>query len=489
MENSIVVKRVLHRASSINAAKSRLSISCMSHNSSHSKPASSQQQMHHHEEKLNKQFDYFRREFMDAALASGVTVPLDMLEDATGRLFGFVQLKGPRYLLHIMDTEIDNGHLLRCSLSLLIVTINILRFKLPSGQSTSKDFPSQGWISSVAEGFSTWAAEAVDKIADSYAVTICIKLLKYTHVQAIQELTLNLLSQVVTISTEAADFMLQSPYVKDHDVNVGGGHRHGHHRKEDHHHGHHGKSIKHKLTGISRRPSFDKHPLNLLSQKLAPPSSAIASPAVKHRKSHVAVHSDHTPAKTPAPHTSHEISPNRQRTVSGSFTTPNPKPTAVPQSDSIAAATAVHASLTSTATTTQAHTHSHADVSCLSYLLSICATNRNRFALISSCAEIVIVMTASGDSNICEEVARTCAFPKQNFRAPAGAAHQQPSLPSTPPTIHKTASQGSMTGAIGLLRSKSKSALRSKSSTNTLPIQQKDPSAGTSTVPPPAGAM
>ena len=78
---------------------------------------------------LNEQFKYFRIEFMEAASASGVTVPLDLLEDNSGRLFSFMQTQtgqsGPKYVLSVMESNPESVHLMRCSLSLLIVTIHV----------------------------------------------------------------------------------------------------------------------------------------------------------------------------------------------------------------------------------------------------------------------------------------------------------------------------------------------------------------------------
>ena len=68
---------------------------------------------------------------MEAASSCGVTVPLDLLEDNSGRLFSFMQTQtgqcGPKYVLSVMENNPESIHLMRCSLSLLIVTIQVSR--------------------------------------------------------------------------------------------------------------------------------------------------------------------------------------------------------------------------------------------------------------------------------------------------------------------------------------------------------------------------
>ena len=84
--------------------------------------------------KLNDQFRYFRREFMEAASAQGVTMPLELVEDKSGRFFTFVNANGPRYLLQIIHSQPEASAIMRCAISLLIVTMAILRRKLPENR-------------------------------------------------------------------------------------------------------------------------------------------------------------------------------------------------------------------------------------------------------------------------------------------------------------------------------------------------------------------
>ena len=171
------------------------------------------------EEKLGEQFRYFRKEFLDAALSIGVPVPLDMVEDKAGRVYTFVHQKGPRYLFQIMHGNPDSAHLLRCSLSLLIVTISILRGKLPESTAVSgMDRSTHQWLNMLTENVSSWALDSLTSIADGSAVAICTNLLRHSHSQTIQELILNLLAQLVNITEEAANQMLLYPTITSSDT-------------------------------------------------------------------------------------------------------------------------------------------------------------------------------------------------------------------------------------------------------------------------------
>lgn len=158
--------------------------------------------------KLAEQFRYFRQEFIDCATHSGVTVPLDILEDNTGRIFNFVKHNGPKYMFQIMQSNLDHTHLLRCSLSLLIITMTILRRRLPITAGGCKPL---GWMMTMIDKINDWATESVNHIAGGVAVSVLINMLIYTHVPSIQELALSLLSILVTLSEEAAMQMFELP--------------------------------------------------------------------------------------------------------------------------------------------------------------------------------------------------------------------------------------------------------------------------------------
>jgi hypothetical protein len=272
------------------------------------------------EEKLGEQFRYFRKEFLDAALTIGVPVPLDMVEDKAGRVYTFVQQKGPRYLFQIMHGNPDSAHLLRCSLSLLIVTISILRGKLPNTGGPGAgpmDAVVNTWLNVLSENVSSWALDSLTSIADGSAVAICTNLLRHSHSQTIQELILNLLAQLVNITEEAANQMLLYPTITS--------------------------------TDTPQKPQDVKD-------------------------------SEDNRAESPVPRT--------------------PKSVAGGLADA------------STSSTTSLHKMGkngpEENYTCLSYMFTVVAHHRNRYTVMTACAEVVLALVANKSTLICEEIARTC---------------------------------------------------------------------------------
>lgn len=158
------------------------------------------------DEKLNQQFRYFRSEFMNAASSSGVTVPLDIVEDNSGRVFSFVKQSGPEYILQMLLTETESIHLLRISLSLLIVTVLLLRRKLPSSEGGSGNVM---FSTSFSNSMSDWVSASLHHISDGGAVSVCINLLTQTYLEDIHELIIGLLAHLISVSKDAAAQMLQ----------------------------------------------------------------------------------------------------------------------------------------------------------------------------------------------------------------------------------------------------------------------------------------
>jgi hypothetical protein len=156
--------------------------------------------------RLNDQFKYFRREFMEAAISAGVTLPLELIEDRSGRFFSFVNSKGPKYLIYIMRTQPESSAILRSAISLLIVTLVILRRKLPDGANRTAN-----WTSMVTGSVGSWVVEMLADVADGAAVSVCITLLMNSKLLIIQELVFSLLGMLINCSDEAALQMLTSP--------------------------------------------------------------------------------------------------------------------------------------------------------------------------------------------------------------------------------------------------------------------------------------
>jgi hypothetical protein len=308
------------------------------------------------EEKLGDQFRYFRQEFLDGALSIGVPVPLDMVEDKGGRVFTFVNQKGPRYLFQIMHSNPESAHLLRVSLSLLIVTISILRGKLPQTTVNSNDQKSaHAWVSLLSENVSSWALDSLTTIADGSAVAICTNLLRHSHSQTIQELILNLLAQLVNITEEAANQMLLYPTITSHEQT----------QKETH-----GKDED--LRGAT--PMLGR---SLVQQDSGSPTSQLR----QKRLSHVPVNSNTT-------HNSGSSGSNNNNN----------------------GATGVKGTSKGRAGGGGGH-EGEDNYTCLSYMFSVVAHHRNRYTVMTACAEVVLALVANKSPLICEEIARTCISP------------------------------------------------------------------------------
>lgn len=163
------------------------------------------------EMQLSNQFRYFKSEFLEAAASAGVTVPLDLVEDNSNKVYNFITTpsgqNGPKYIYSVMQSRPDATHLMRCSISLLLVTISLLRIKLEN-VAISQQLHDSEIADPSTVSYNIWAAEALDKLSSSSSINICSKLLKKTHIPEIQDLVLRLLAQLVTISQDASDCML-----------------------------------------------------------------------------------------------------------------------------------------------------------------------------------------------------------------------------------------------------------------------------------------
>jgi hypothetical protein len=316
------------------------------------------------EEKLGEQFRYFRQEFLEAALSIGVPVPLDMVEDKAGRVYTFVNQKGPRYLFQIMHSNPESAHLLRVSLSLLIITISILRGKLPqnsSSMSSNVESSHLTWMNLLTENVSTWALDSLTSIADGSAVAICTNLLRHSHSQTIQELILNLLAQLVNITEEAANQMLLFPTITNTSSNPAEQGKAGSHDGKDVEGGSGGNESRSNSPLAMNRSLISSAPHDHSPHGLSPfPKSK--------RLSFASSVSSNSPHKAPK---SHQANPSR-----------------------------LHSSSTG-------NHSSSSQFTCLSYMFSVVAHHRNRYTVMTASAEVVLALIANKSPAICEAIAKT----------------------------------------------------------------------------------
>lgn len=150
---------------------------------------------------------------MEAATNSGVAIPLDMVEDKNGHMYTFVKTNGPKYIFQIIQGNIKSVHLIRCSLSLIIITITLLRRKCLENIVKQKPQSRHSYSHSATNqsAISAWASDSLAKIIDTGTVSVCIDILVKSSNPTVQELALNLLAMLLPLSPTAIEQMLQPP--------------------------------------------------------------------------------------------------------------------------------------------------------------------------------------------------------------------------------------------------------------------------------------
>lgn len=89
--------------------------------------------------KLEEKFRYFLSAFITLALANGATVPLSIADDQHASLQTFIKHGGPKHIINMMKSHLDKNELMRASLALLIVVVNLLRNKLSNALLSMED--------------------------------------------------------------------------------------------------------------------------------------------------------------------------------------------------------------------------------------------------------------------------------------------------------------------------------------------------------------
>lgn len=143
---------------------------------------------------------------MEAANSSGVAVPLVIVEDKSGQVYKFVYHGGPKYLFEVIQANLENIHLVRCALSLLIIIITLLRRKLPDSTGGHKD--SALFSANTSDSIAAWVSDTLAKIGDASAVSVCVNVLITSYNPSVQELALSLLASMLMVSDEAVKHML-----------------------------------------------------------------------------------------------------------------------------------------------------------------------------------------------------------------------------------------------------------------------------------------
>ena len=172
-------------------------------------------------DRLQVQFAYFWKETLAALGDAGVPVPLDMLEDRSSRIFNFVENRCPQLLFELINANPDCRLVTRCAMSLIIVTIAILKKKVIPDPDSRRSllYPEVENLERNETGYndldrdmSKWADLSLHQIADNAYISILVNMLQDTHEDVSIELTLFVIESMVTFSAEAAMCLLKAPY-------------------------------------------------------------------------------------------------------------------------------------------------------------------------------------------------------------------------------------------------------------------------------------
>lgn len=219
-----------------NSAKRIVVRHCILFGKCNSKPDFSSTPQDQKGEHLNQQFRYFRSTFVSLASQSSIPLPLEIVEDEKSRLFTFVRHEGPKVVLDILTNHSENIALVRCGLSLLIVTVSLLSLKLdealvhPNSSHQSHEHhkhhhthttshhpllhhhPIHGTLKEVKHISAwEWAARSLHGLCEAGGVSVITTLLTSTVIPGIQELSANLLVLIVEASSDAVLHMLLPP--------------------------------------------------------------------------------------------------------------------------------------------------------------------------------------------------------------------------------------------------------------------------------------
>lgn len=182
-----------------------------------SAPGSALSTAAHSDRKLFEQFTFFKEEFIKTALRMDVPIPVDIVEEKSHSLKLFLQQNGPKYIFQIIQSNIISMQLIRPGLSLMVTTLALFKRHLPKHLQFSHDYPPPLWYHERANTPLTldeiWATQMLPKISDSITVTGCVSILLATHNPIIQELIINLIAGLITISDDAITQMLQVPNI------------------------------------------------------------------------------------------------------------------------------------------------------------------------------------------------------------------------------------------------------------------------------------
>jgi hypothetical protein len=161
--------------------------------------------------KLHEQFNFFKQEFIKTAMRMDIAIPMDIVEEKSHFLKPFLESNGPKYVFQVLQSHMMEIQIMRPGLSLLVTTLALLKRHIPKNlyDNTNMYYGSPQPLTADE----IWASQMVPKITDSITVTGCVSILLAAHHPVIQELLVNVVAGLLSISDDAITQILHTPNI------------------------------------------------------------------------------------------------------------------------------------------------------------------------------------------------------------------------------------------------------------------------------------
>jgi hypothetical protein len=167
--------------------------------------------------KLYEQFNFFKEEFIKTAIKMDIAIPIDLVEEGkSSNLRFFLENNGPKYIFSVIQSHINEVQIMRSGLSLVIITIALFKRHLPRALDGHHPFYYEGSRLGSPQPLTAdelWATQVISKITDSVSVPGCVSILISTHNPVIQELVINLIAALISISDDCITQLLLVPNI------------------------------------------------------------------------------------------------------------------------------------------------------------------------------------------------------------------------------------------------------------------------------------
>lgn len=347
--------------------------------------------------KLHEQFQFFKDEFIRTAVRMDIAMPTDMVEEKTAHLRPFLEYNGPKYVFQIISSHITEISITRPGLSLMVTTLALFKKHLPKSY---QEGPGQ-FLQDQAKSGNTntipsyhqqhalthdelWATSMISKITDAVTVTGCVSILISTHNPIIQELIINLIAGLISISDDAITQILQVPNILYTQTNK-------------------------KIPASNNNDSNREKLLSTLYRKMLKTAAAAAAgeagpgglPGMVGGSGPGTGPSSNYESRrnsSPTPNMNNPADPSNRYSFRGFIDKSNSK--------------LLYGGRDRTSTADDNDPDCDEFQCCLAYIFSIVLMQKNRHLLLAGCADIIIAMTkSSNNSMLCEYIARVSTAP------------------------------------------------------------------------------